>query len=103
MGRREMDKREELKKFALEVAKLLKEKYKVKRIFLIGSVVKGYVHDRSDIDIVIEGLPPELYMDALVDANDILQRRVELNLIPFEDAFESLRRKTLKEGELIYG
>ena len=98
-----MDKREELKKFALEVAKLLKEKYKVKRIFLIGSVVKGYVHDRSDIDIVIEGLPPELYMDALVDANDILQRRVELNLIPFEDAFESLRRKTLKEGELIYG
>jgi len=103
MGRREMDKREELKKFALEVAKLLKEKYNVKRIFLIGSVAKGYVHDRSDIDIVIEGLPPELYMDALVDANDILQRRVELNLIPFEDAFESLRRKTLKEGELIYG
>ncbi len=27
---------------------------------------------------------------------------VELNLIPYEDAFESLKEKTIKEGELIY-
>jgi predicted nucleotidyltransferase len=97
-----MDRREELRKLAREVAKMLKDKYRVERVFLIGSLVKGHVHDRSDIDIVVEGLPSELYMDALVDANDIVQRKVELNLIPFEDTFESLREKTLKEGELIY-
>lgn len=28
---------------------------------------------------------------------------VEINLIPFEDAFESLKEKALKEGELVYG
>jgi len=28
---------------------------------------------------------------------------VEINLIPFEDAFESLKEKTLKKGKLIYG
>jgi len=98
----ETRRKEQLISLAKKCAKLLKTKYKVNRIFLIGSLVKGHVHDRTDIDIVVEGLAPELYMDALVDANDILQRAVTLNLIPFEDAFESLREKTIKEGELIY-
>lgn len=97
-----MDKREELRRLFLKIAKMLKKKYKVKRLFLIGSLAKGYIHNRSDIDIVVEGLEPELYMDALVDANDILERKVELNLIPFEDALESLREKVLREGKLIY-
>jgi len=97
-----MDKRKELKKLACEAAKILKNKYKVKRIFLIGSVAKGYVHERSDIDIVAEGLAPELYIKALTDIYDILPPGIELNLIPFEDAFESLREKAIKEGELIY-
>jgi len=97
-----MDKREELKKLAREAAKILKNKYKVKRIFLIGSVAKGCVHERSDIDIVAEGLAPELYIKALTDIYDILPPGIELNLIPFEDAFESLREKAIKEGELIY-
>lgn len=97
-----MYKREKLRKLSLKVAKMLKEKYKVKRVFLIGSLVKGYVHERSDIDIVVEGLQPELYIRALVDGKDILQWKVDLNLIPFEDAYESLKDKTLKEGELLY-
>lgn len=96
-----MDRKEELRNLGKKIARMLKEKYKVKRVFLIGSVVMGYVHGRSDIDIVVEGLPPELYMDALVDANDIVERKIEVNLIPYERAFESLREKTLKEGELV--
>jgi len=101
-----MDK-EDKKKYLLEVAhkcaKLLKEKYKVKRVFLIGSLAYGIVHERSDIDLVVEGLAPEIYIKALVDLSDIVQWKEEINLIPFEDAFESLREKTLKEGILIYG
>lgn len=96
-----MDRKDELRKLAQKIAHLLKEKYKARRVFLIGSLVKGIVHERSDIDIVVEGLSPEFYIDALVDANDILERKIELNLIPFEDAFESLKEKTLKEGELL--
>jgi len=101
-----MDK-EDRKKYLLEVAdkcaKLLKEKYKVKRVFLIGSLAYGIVHERSDIDLVVEGLAPEIYIKALVDLSDIVQWKEEINLIPFEDAFESLREKTLREGKLIYG
>lgn len=98
-----MDRKEELRNLGKKIAQMLKEKYKVKRIFLIGSLVKGYVHDRSDIDIVVEGLRPELYLKALVDASNITGWKIEVNLIPFEDAFDSLKQKTLKEGELIYG
>ena len=97
------DRKKLLLDLAHECARVLKEKYKVKRVFLIGSLVYGIVHERSDIDLVVEGLPPEQYIDALVDLNDILERKVELNLIPFEDAFESLKEKTLREGKLIYG
>ncbi|MGC8977483.1 MAG: nucleotidyltransferase family protein [Candidatus Ratteibacteria bacterium] len=97
-----MDRKDELRKLAEKIAQLMKEKYKVKRIFLIGSLVKGYVHERSDIDLVVEGLAPELYIKALTEAFDNLPPGVELNLIPLEDAFESLREKVLKEGELIY-
>jgi predicted nucleotidyltransferase len=68
-----------------------------------GSLVKGYVHEKSDIDLVVEGLSPKAYIKALVDASDIVQWKVEVNLIPFEDAFETLKEKTLREGELIYG
>lgn len=96
-----MDRKEELKKVAYKIARFLKEKYKVKRVFLIGSLSKGIVHERSDIDLVVEGLPPELYIKALTEAYDILSVKAELNLIPFEDAFPSLKEKTLKEGEVI--
>jgi len=98
-----MDRKGELRKLAEKIAQMLKKRYKVKRVFLIGSLVKGYIHERSDVDLVVEGLPPEFYIRALVDASDIVQWQVEVNLIPFENAFESLREKTLKEGELIYG
>jgi len=96
-------KKQNLISMAKKCAKLLKEKYKVKRIFLIGSLAYGIVHDKSDIDLVVEGLASAQYIKALVDLSDILQWRVEVNLIPFEDAFESLKKKILKKGKLIYG
>ena len=98
-----MDRKEKLQKSAQKCIDLLKNKYKVKRIFLIGSLITGFVHERSDIDLVVEGLPTELYMKALTELWDLLPMDVELNLIPFEDAFESLKEKAIREGELIYG
>ncbi|MHA1277650.1 MAG: nucleotidyltransferase family protein [Candidatus Helarchaeota archaeon] len=98
-----MGRREELKKIAHKIAKLLKEKYKVKRVFLIGSVVRGPLHDKSDIDIVVEGLAANLYMRALTEIYDILPTGIDLNLIPFEDAFVGLKEKTLREGLMISG
>lgn len=98
-----MNKKEELIELARNCSEVLKDKYQSKRIFLIGSLVKGYFHEKSDIDLVVEGLLPELYIKALTELYDLLPSGVEINLIPFEDAFESLKEKTLKEGKVLYG
>lgn len=98
-----MDRRQRLQKIAKKCAGILKDKYQVKKAILVGSLVKGIVHEKSDIDLVVEGLEPSLYIKALTDLWDILPVGVELNLIPFEDTFDGLREKTIREGELIYG
>jgi len=41
----------------------------------------------------VEGLPLKAYIKALVNASNIIQWKVEINLIPFKDAFETLKRK----------
>jgi len=98
-----MSRNEDLRILARKCSELLKNKYQVRRIFLIGSLAKGTVHERSDIDLVVECLPSNSYMKALTELWDLLPAGVELNLIPFEDAFASLKEKTIKEGEVIYG
>lgn len=98
-----MNTREELRLLANKCGELLKKKYQVEKVFLIGSIVKGIIHKKSDIDLVVEGLQPDLYIKALTELWDILPPGVEINLIPFEDAFEGLKEKTIKEGELVYG
>ena len=98
-----MEKRTQLLKLAKQATKILKNDYYVSKVYLIGSLSKGIVHDKSDIDIVVERLTPNLYIKALTQIYDILPTGVELNLIPFEDAFESLKNKTIKEGVKLYG
>ena len=98
-----MDKRKKLRSIAKRCTDVLKNKYHAKRIFLIGSLVKGIVHEQSDIDIVVEGIQPGNYMKALAELWEIIPAGEELNLIPFENAFESLKQKVLREGERVYG
>jgi predicted nucleotidyltransferase len=97
-----MDRKKELQKITKKCANILKDKYKVRKIILIGSLARGMIHEKSDIDLVVEGLEPSQYIKALTDLWDILPAGVELNLISFEDAFESLKEKAIKEGEYIY-
>lgn len=98
-----MDRREQLRKTAEICARILIENYNVKKVYLIGSLVNGIVHEGSDIDLVVEGLSPDLYMKALTELWDYMPEGTELNVIPIEDAFESLKEKVLNEGELVHG
>ncbi len=98
-----MDREKILRETARKCAAVLKDKYHVKRVYLIGSLVWGSVHEKSDIDLVVDGLEPEMYMKALTELWDMLPPDMELNLIPYEDAFQSLKEKTSESGELVYG
>ena len=42
-------------------------------------------------------------MKVLTELWDILPAGVDLNLIPSEDAYESLKETAVEEGELLYG
>lgn len=99
----DLERKEVYSRLARECTAFLRERYKVKKVYIIGSLVKGILHERSDIDLVVEGLPPRFYIKALTELYDILLPGVDLNLIPFEDAFDSLKEKTVKEGHLLYG
>lgn len=48
----------EIQKFLLENKVLLKEKYKVKRIGIFGSYVRGEETPNSDIDLLVEFSEP---------------------------------------------
>lgn len=91
-----------LHKLAQQCADILRDKHTVNRVILIGSLVKGRVHENSDIDIVVEGLPSKEYINTLTELWDMLPAGVPLNLIPLEDAFTSMKEKALKEGKVLY-
>ena len=69
-----------------------------KTVFLFGSMVSGKIHENSDIDIGIKGLPPEkffkVYSKLYVDLDN------EFHLVDFdsENDFFSLLNK---HGEVI--
>jgi len=98
-----LSRKKQLQKTVEKCVHLLEKKYKVKKIFLIGSLASGFMHEKSDIDLVVEGLPSDLYIRSLTDLWDLLPPGVELNLIPYEDAFKSLKEKTIKEGIILHG
>ena len=98
-----IERQKKLRGLASKCVELLKDEYHINRVFLIGSLVTGNIHERSDIDLVVEGLPARYYIKALTDLWDLLPDDVELNLIPYENAFASLKDKTIAEGEVIYG
>ncbi|MEO0248161.1 MAG: nucleotidyltransferase domain-containing protein [candidate division WOR-3 bacterium] len=87
---------------AWECAHRLYETYGVQRVYLIGSVARGtFFHERSDIDLVVEGLPPQRYFQALADLWRRLPPGMELDLIPLEDAHPELRALVLQEGVVL--
>jgi uncharacterized protein len=82
------------------LAKHLKA-YGAKRVFLFGSLAEGRFHRGSDIDLAAEGLPPGAVIYRAASELDELAAPFEVQLVPLEDADESLRRKVLERGVLV--
>lgn len=52
--------------------------------------------ERSDIDLVVSGIPKEEYIAALSEAADLT--RFHLDLIPLEDANDLIRETAARQG-----
>ena len=93
----------EMGKAAERCADLLANQFEVHRVYLFGSLAEGRViHARSDIDLAVEGLPSHLYFKALSALWQLLPPGVELDLVPWEDAYDSMKEKIKTQGKLLY-
>lgn len=87
---------------ALELARraadLLKREFGAKRVVVYGSTAHGrWFHGDSDIDLMAEGIPAELYWRAW-NAVDALDPKFEVNLVDWEDATPALRAAIERDG-----
>src|SRR5262249_19596368 len=66
-------------------AAVLKERFGASSVTVFGSLVQGPFAEDSDIDMVVEGLPPEAFFRAWAQA-ERAAHDFELDLVPLEDA-----------------
>jgi predicted nucleotidyltransferase len=92
------DSQAEALKSAQTCAELLKRRFGARRVILFGSLIgQGPWHDRSDIDLAVEGLAPTDYFRALSACWELLPQGIHLDLVPLEDARPELRARILGE------
>ena len=72
---------------AEECVRVLKERFGARKVYLFGSVTgRTPWHERSDVDIAVEGLAPQDYMRALSALYKLFPPGLELDLISLEEA-----------------
>jgi uncharacterized protein len=68
---------DKMKELIKRAAAALKEAG-AREVYLFGSGARGRMHEDSDIDLAVSGLPPEKFFQAMGNAGDILQRPFDL-------------------------
>lgn len=92
----------QLREVAHACARRLVQDFGAGKVYLFGSLLEqDLVHDRSDIDLAVEGLEGELYFTALREVWALLPPGVELDLVPLEQARPDLARRVRTEGILL--
>ena len=69
-----------------------------KTVYLFGSMVTGKIHENSDIDIGIKGLPPEKFFKAYSKLYMNLDNEIDLVDFDYDDQFFSLLERL---GEVV--
>ncbi len=90
--------RDRIMALAREASIILKQRFGVKRVLLIGSLAHTtWFMDESDVDLAVEGLRDSDYLKAWGVVEDIIGDR-PVDLIEIERAGESLRRAIERYG-----
>jgi len=87
---------DEMRKLIEKAAVALKEAG-AREVYLFGSQARGDIHEESDIDLAVSGLPPDKYFKAMGDAGDILRRPIDLIDL---DEVNPFTRYLIEEKEL---
>jgi predicted nucleotidyltransferase len=91
-----------LREVARSCAEHLVHDFGASKVYLFGSLLKDdLVHERSDIDLAVEGLEGRLYFKALRDVWKLLPAGVELDLVLLESSWPGLAERVESEGVLL--
>lgn len=75
---------------------LLVDRHRARAVYVFGSLASGTCHERSDLDLAVDGLPSDRYFDALADLMTLVGGPVDL--VRLEEAPETLRARIRDEG-----
>lgn len=76
--------------------RILCEGHGARRVILFGSLARGDVTERSDVDLAVEGLRSAEYFTAIADLQGLFDSPVDL--VEVETASSSLRQRLAFEG-----
>jgi predicted nucleotidyltransferase len=84
--------------FATRCAQILRDRFRARRVIPFGSVVgRGTWHPGSDLDLAVEGIPPEQFFQAWAALRELLPPGLDVDLVDLEHAGEALRARILGE------
>jgi predicted nucleotidyltransferase len=93
---------QQLQEVAQACAHCLVRDFGARKVYLFGSLLdQESVHDRSDIDLAVEGLEGRLYFKALSEVWKLLPAGVELDLVLLERAWPDLAERVKTGGVLL--
>src|SRR5713101_5464296 len=83
---------------ATRCARILRDRFQARRVIPFGSVVgSGTWHPGSDLDLAVEGIPPEQFFQAWAALRELLPPGLDVDLVDLEHAGEALRARILGE------
>lgn len=91
----------EARKTAVQIAKVLGERYGARKVFLFGSLARGDQGPMFDIDLAVRGISSMRFFEAVAFATG-QTRRWKVDLVDVDDCVGSLRDVIEKEGEVLW-
>lgn len=86
---------------AKEVSKILYEKYRAEKVYLVGSLKDEELFTKwSDIDLAVSGIPPHLYFKAIAEIL-YLSKEFKIDIIDLDNCEERIKEKLISEGILL--
>ena len=83
---------------AIRCAQILRDRFGARRVIPFGSVVgHGTWHPGSDLELAVEGIPPEQFFQAWAALRELLPTGLDVDLVDLEHAGETLRARILGE------
>jgi predicted nucleotidyltransferase len=82
---------------AKEIAAALVRRYKAKKAVLFGSLARGELHARSDIDLAVWGIPDSVFYRAVAFATGF-SKKWKIDIVDGDDCSETLSQVIQKEG-----